>query len=1045
MNQGLTQRGRAERISSMEHFHPVDSSKVALLARMIDIASFVRFHDENDSTAAYFDAMLDDLRKLHQESVDGITPFDGDFEPAQALLYAVADALHGVLSRFNERWSTFPNWYIDHVLQVEGQRPQADQTYIQFEKGVPGKILIPQGTAVISSQRGTGAPVRFLTSSALPINDIVLGRIVKSQLSHEQNVYPANVLRAPTAVMVADISHRNAAVSSIFPSVETREKKQPIGLQVSSPALLLREGRRHVDIAFEADNSHQGANPWAEGGWLYQILTGKLNSEDEKTRNFSDLDLKKVFSHVFHLELSTVSGWTTIPNHTFELAEDKLAFTIKFDLNEHFPETCPCDSAIHGHRSTHPALKILLNKGAWLYPQIWLEKFFLSRITLYTRVKDVTDVQVYNELGKVDNSVPFAPFGINNERGAWFVVGNYEMAAKNTYAIDLSVTWQQIPMEEDGLAGYYKGYPAPVTNTSFKLKARYLSDYRWISINMNDPLSLFMTDNGKKGSDLRPIGRVSEESVWRGIPLHEMRPVTELEQEYEYGIRAKRGFVSFVLDSPEMGLGGKTYRNLFTELITRNALKRKKVHTINPPISPLIQRLLLSYEAKDVINVSNPSPGDGASLHHIYPLGIQQIYPLKGSHHVPFVYSLPANYNLMFELKGEVESNDYQVYLEFVPQQKDIGLEDLPEISWYWGNGYYWESVPTGVIQLNSTRNFMVSGLLAFRFAEYPTEEVRHDGESLWICASITRNYESIPLLRRIVPHVVRVQREEQELDKILPEGYTLDTARIPGITKVSQASSFFGRIEPETAKEKLARVSEYIAHRGRAVTPRDYERLVLQHFKAVRQAMCVPCFNSREAGFQQQRSPGVVTIVVFPQRERVISENNDYRYCPPDLLYDIQQFLLPRASLYVKRVSVVNALYEEIIVRARVVYRAGVDEMVANEDVVKRVNEVIAPWITSGNAPYLGYSFAMSDLDEAIRLPIVSELELTVYQLIHVEGNDFQLKKYGSLDDRVTPSARHGVMIPAKRHVIGHVTENIFGIEEMSIDQNFVIYGEEE
>lgn len=1043
MNRGLTQQDRAHRVESLRSFQPMDTTATALLQRMLRIASFVRFHDEQGKSDAYFDELLDSIQQLLAQGQGDEPPKTGEFEPAQALLYALADALDGSLRRFNARWQAFPSWYMDEVLRVDGQQPQADRAYVQMTKGIAGNLVLPAGSLVGSSQRGPAEGIRFRTADRLCVSDISLGRMYKAHLDRERNVFPANVLKAPTAVMVADISHRNAAISDTFASTHTREDKQSIGLQVASPALLLREGRRYVDITFEAEDTVGGGDCWGEGGWFFQVLTANLPTQAEKSQRFAEINLQKACSHVFYLEISTVAGWTPIPAYAFERVPDRLAFTVKFDLSEHFPETIACAPDLHGQLSAHPALKVLLNRDAWLYPLIWLEKFFLSRITICTRVEEITDVQVYNELGKVDNSVPFAPFGINTDRGAWFAVGNYEMASKNTQSMELAITWQQLPMEEGGLAAYYRGYPATITNTAFGLQARYLSDYKWRPIKLNAPLSLFMTDNGYGGQDLRPFGRLAEETVWKGVPIGEMRPVDAGESHYEYGIRAKRGFVSFVLDTPEMGFGAKTYRSLFTEMLVRNTLKRKKARSINPPIAPLVQRMLLSYVAKDEINLAGGNLQDGTALHHIYPLGIRQVYPLKGQGRLPFAYALPTDFNLMFELSGLTNQSEYQLYFEFIPPQKDIGLEDLPEVSWYWGDGYQWQPLPAGVIVANTTRNFMVNGLLSLRFREIPNEGIRAGADGVWLCASITKNAQSIPLLRRVVPHAVQVQREEADVGTQLPAGFVLDMARIPGVSAVKQISAFFGRIESENPQEKLARVSEFISHRGKAITPRDYERLVLQHFPAVRQVMCLPCFDSRATEYPDRHQPGLVTLVVFPHA--AIATADSYPYCPPDLLLDIQRFLAPRASAYVRRLDVVNPVYEEIIVRATVAYRPGADELVAQDDIKQRIDRVIAPWVAQGQAPYVGYSFAVAAIDEAIRIPAVSHAELLVYQLIHVKENDFRLMRYASLDDRVSPSTRHGVMVPARQHVIGNVEADVFGIEEMSIDQNFVIYGEAE
>lgn len=1033
MYNGLTQADRRTRLEGKTVFRPLDSSATELLHRLIRIAESVRYHDEEGKARGHMDQLLVSLKTLLATGEAENPPYNGDFEPAQALLYATVRTLSRTLDRFNARWEDFPDWYIDQILRVATGRPRAEKVHVAFVKGRTGKLLIPAGTLVTSSQHKGGNRVHFQTIGDLQLNDVSLGRIIKAHLSREANVYPADVLGAPTAVMVADISYRTAEFLRSPTNEKTREVKQPIGLQIVSPALLLREGRRHVDVTFE---SELGSGDF--DAWLFQTLTANIPNPLDKERYFAGIDRRKVFSHVFYLETSTSVGWSPIAHYTFDWESGRLAFTIKYDLGEQFPETCPCSMDVHGQETAFPVLRLLLNRDAWLYPLIWLEKFYLAKISITTRVEEITDLKIYNELGKVDSSAPFSPFGINGERGAWFAIGNYEMASKNTTSIGLAISWQPLPTDETGLAGYYRHYPAKIDNASFRLAARYLTDSKWKPVQSEEPLSLFMTDDGYGGQDLRAVGPVSEETIWPFIPIDPMSRYTGDEVEYEYGIRAKQGFVSFVLDTPDMGLGQKTYRTLFTEHIILAALKKKRRSAINPPIAPVVQRMTLSYTASDEISLTLGQSNDGSSVHHIYPLGVRQIFPRSGTVRYPFVYSLPSDFNLMFELRHVQLDDEFQFHVAFIPQKRDIRVDDLPEVVWYWGDGYAWEPLPAGIITSNTTRNFMVDGLVCLRFHELPSE-----ADHVWMCASVTKNPASIPSLRQVVQCAVQVEREGVSVSEVLPPEYVLDEVRVPGVASVRQIGAFWGRIEEESPFEKRVRVSEYVAHRGKAVTQRDFERLVLQHFPAVRQVTCLPGFSTSEAS-GLRREAGSVTLVVFPQSTGLAGQT--YPFCPPDLLLDIRRFLLPRVSAYVKQVEVVNPVYEEIIVRAHITYAAGVDEVLAQDRILHQINQLIAPWSHTGEAPRLGYSFAMEELHAAVGLATqVVDVSLRVYQLIQFGTDDFRLRRYVTMDERVFASMPHGVLFPAKRHVLGTRPEDVFGIEEMSIDQNFVIYGEEE
>ncbi len=75
------------------------------------------------------------------------------------------------------------------------------------------------------------------------------------------------------------------------------------------------------------------------------------------------------------------------------------------------------------------------------------------------------------------------------------------------------------------------------------------------------------------------------------------------EEEYDYNILSESGFFRFILEEPKMGFGEKQYRALFPEQIIKRALKKSKTKLLNPPITPLIERVTLSYSSVDVIDM----------------------------------------------------------------------------------------------------------------------------------------------------------------------------------------------------------------------------------------------------------------------------------------------------------------------------------------------------------------------------------------------------------------------------------------------------------
>ncbi|MCC8134057.1 MAG: hypothetical protein LIP04_11135 [Tannerellaceae bacterium] len=78
--------------------------------------------------------------------------------------------------------------------------------------------------------------------------------------------------------------------------------------------------------------------------------------------------------------------------------------------------------------------------------------------------------------------------------------------------------------------------------------------------------------------------------------------------------------------------------------------------------------------------------------------------------------------------------------------------------------------------------------------------------------------------------NAIQVYREPEGMKISLPEGAVLDTSEqsLPGIESIRQITPFETGSPIENKTTRLMRISEYITHRNRAVTARDYERLTL-------------------------------------------------------------------------------------------------------------------------------------------------------------------------------------------------------------------------
>ena len=62
---------------------------------------------------------------------------------------------------------------------------------------------------------------------------------------------------------------------------------------------------------------------------------------------------------------------------------------------------------------------------------------------------------------------------------------------------------------------------------------------------------------------------------------------------------------------------------------------------------------------------------------------------------------------------------------------------------------------------------------------------------------------------------------------------------------------------------------------------------------------------------------------------------------------------------------------------------------------------------------------------------------------LSHKDGNNYLIREYSGTDI-VSPSQPHAILVPSENHIIKSDINDVFGIDEMSINENFVIWQSE-
>lgn len=1017
----LSQDDRIGRIREVQPVAVIDSSMEALLQQAETLAVAIRYYDPDGYPDGYFDRFLHDLSRIRKTGVDNFTP-DGNLEPAQALLFTFLQQLSEIAGQFNLRWKDYAGWYLHNILGIKPLQTKNHKVCLLFTTNTDEPVYMEKGLGFSLKGDAPDAPVYRLTEDT-EIENASIEDIISIYFCKRKDIYPASELGFATSLQMKRLSGEPASKGPLFgEGSEDLKNADNLGFILTTPSLLLREGKRTVSIVFEIENRNEIQEIMDK---IVTVLSHRDGRSPESIRYL-------VLHDIFYLLFSTSEGWETIENYSVKMENGCVA--LRFALDENFPKTAPCNPDVHHFQSEFPALKAELNLDAWLYPFSWFNKCLLKKIRIRTEVEGASNLLVYNNLGKVDCSKPFHPFGNNTEKGTWMAIGSYEMAIKNTQSIDLKIRWGQLPADAGGFRSYYAGYGCDVDNTSFRVQAKYLSGYKWRA---DKEYSLFGT---------LPDAPLCEETVLPGINTSKMPAVRFQEEQYEYTINTRAGMVALQLCAPEMGFGEKQHRSVFSDSILEKALhKKRKVNIPNPPFYPVIEKLTLSYKAEETVDLQKYTSTEQLEYYHVTPLTLRKIFPNRDRRFFKPVFEMETHANLLILLKNLPLGGTLRLYVDLVPHKVEISAGQIPEIKLYLGNGYAWDPVPSGFIVEDKTMNLLISGFIKINIPANISSSLFDASGRIWLRIGVEKNADAIPAIRKIYTHVAEAEftpdanadADETDCYSRLPDGAEWQPEKaVNGLNGVFTVASYSGK-KGESREERLMRVSEYASHRGKAVTARDYERIVLQAFPDIAKVKCLPSFNVKGD------AKSVVTLVIVPARNKKEKEKYRMPLATSRQILNVEQYLSGLVSAYVSDVDVINPLYEEVIVRCSAIFKKRYPEALCHTRVTELLDSLIAPWQQTCAHPVFDCPLDMKEISRTLSEQDFVE-EIKHFSMVVISEKTehlYNLYEYGKDADRILPSTPYSVFVPSEKHIlVSSGMKNTFGIQEMTIGDSFII-----
>lgn len=351
--------------------------------------------------------------------------------------------------------------------------------------------------------------------------------------------------------------------------------------------------------------------------------------------------------------------------------------------------------------------------------------------------------------------------------------------------------------------------------------------------------------------------------------------------------------------------------------------------------------------------------------------------------------SPPQNLSLLFKFAdGTAYDND----------------SEPPKINWSYLVNNEWMPLPQDHLISDSTYGFQTAGIVLIDFPADATNDNTLLTTGLhWLCASIDKNGDRIPKLIDVIAQANQATFSDHHNDPAhylspLPEkSISKPFVKIPEVKVIDQPFESFDGKPREEGIQFYQRVSERLRHKGRAITPHDYEHLVLEQFPSVYKVR-VLVHNDPECICRHENpdntlpndcccpqvAPGHVLIVPVSNLRNKNAVDTLKPRTGRRTLLKIEKFLQKRVSPFVK-VHAKNPKFEEVKLGFSVKFYTGIDKgfykRKLNEDLV----HYLTPWaFDSTFEVFFGNSIYASKI-----INFIEELEyvnyLTCFRMIHI------------------------------------------------------------
>ena len=365
-------------------------------------------------------------------------------------------------------------FYYEKILHLRKRAAVSDDVHLLFElANNVDRLIVEKGTELLAGKLN-GKNLIFKT-----IEDWVLN---KAQVTEVKNTYldlngflngdNKQIYASPDVKLAyeagAEAPNQESTIWRAFGD-DADLPKGEVGFAIASPQLILREGKRVVDVLVTVDSKlftrkdihHLAVYLSSEEEWVELSYNSSIKfSQDDFSLNVNDPSFKSALLKEtrFRIRMILERDHFPIVQLGKELAEES------------------------GFSSHWPIIKVVFNSDEhnFSFDKIYekINEFQIKEVVIGVRVEDIREnLIIQTDQGVFDGTQKVYPFGPLPEVGDQFFIGSNEIFQKDLSMLTINFDWIDPP--EYGFDTYYQNYNKDFESPSLKadfLDAGFLAD-----------------------------------------------------------------------------------------------------------------------------------------------------------------------------------------------------------------------------------------------------------------------------------------------------------------------------------------------------------------------------------------------------------------------------------------------------------------------------------------------------------------------------------------------------------------------------------------